>query len=130
MDLGNARVTINGEEYTADELSMNKYGVTAMLWYPVQDADDTTVIVNDMTGVEDVFGHELDTALYQSDPITGVELKSVLMRNAPTALIAAYANGKASFTMNANMEQAYKTVYSNYHTPQAQSRRKPRSNSN
>ena len=39
------------------------------------------------------------------------------MRNAPTALTATYANGKASFTMQANMEQAYKTVYSNYHTP-------------
>lgn len=117
VDLRNASVTINGEEYTAAELSMNSYGVTAMLWYPVQDADDTTVIVNGMTGVEDVFGHELDTALYQSDPITGVELKSVLMRNAPTALTADYANGKASFTMQANMEQAYKTKYSNYHTP-------------
>ena len=39
------------------------------------------------------------------------------MRNAPTALTADYANGEASFTMNANMEQAYKTVYNNYHTP-------------
>ena len=117
VDLSNARVTINGKEYTATELSMNNYGVTAMLWYPVQDTDATTVTVNGMTGVEDVFGHTLDTALYQSDPITGVELKSVLMRNAPTALTATYANGKAAFTMNANMEQAYKTVYSNYHTP-------------
>ena len=117
VDLSNASVTINGKEYTAAELSMNNYGVTAMLWYPVQDTDATTVTVNSMTGVEDVFSHELDTALYQSDPITGVELKSVLMRNAPTALTATYANGKAAFTMNANMEQAYKTVYSNYHTP-------------
>ena len=117
VDLRNARVTINGKEYTAAELSMNNYGVTAMLWYPVQDADATTVTVNSMTGVKDVFSHELDTALYQSDPITGVELKSVLMRNAPTELTATYANGKAEFTMNANMEQAYKTVYSNYHTP-------------
>ena len=118
VDLRNASVTINGKEYTAAALSMNNYGVTAMLWYPVQDADATTVTVSSMTGVEDVFGHELDTALYQSDPITGVELKSVLMRNAPTELTAAYANGKASFTMNANMEQAYKTVYNNYHTPE------------
>ncbi len=117
VKLGNARVTINGKEYSAAELSMNSCGVTAMLWYPVQDVDATTVIVNGMTGVEDVFGHELDTALYQSDPITGVELKSVLMRNAPTELTATYANGKASFTMNANMEQAYKNVYNNYHTP-------------
>ena len=117
VNLGDACVTINGKEYTAAELSMNNYGVTAMLWYPVQDTDATTVTVNGMTGVKDVFGHTLDTALYQSDPITGVELKSVLMRNAPTALTAAYANGKAEFTMNANMEQAYKTVYSNYHTP-------------
>ena len=39
------------------------------------------------------------------------------MRNAPPPLTADYDNGKASFTMNANMEQAYKTVYSNYHTP-------------
>ena len=117
VDLRNARVTINGKEYTAAELSMNSYGVTAMLWYPVQDTDATTVTVNDMTGVEDVFGHTLDTALYLSEPITGVALESVLMRNAPTELTATYANGKASFTMNANMEQAYKTVYSNYHTP-------------
>ena len=117
VDLRSASVTINGKEYTAAALSMNNYGVTAMLWYPVQDTDATTVTVNGMTGVEDVFGHTLDTALYQSDPITGVELKSVLMRNAPTALTATYANGKAEFTMNANMEQAYKTVYSNYHTP-------------
>ena len=117
VDLRNARVTINGKEYTAAELSMNSYGVTTMLWYPVQDTDATTVTVNDMTGVEDVFGHTLDTALYQSDSISDVTLKSVLMRNAPTELTAAYADGKASFTMNANMEQAYKTVYSNYHTP-------------
>ena len=117
VDLRNATVTINGKEYTAAELSMNKYGVTAMLWYPVQDADDTTVIVNGMTGVEDVFGHTLDTTLYQSNSIADVTLKSVLMRNAPTELTATYANGKASFTMNANMEQVYKTVYSNYHTP-------------
>ena len=117
VDLSNARVTINGKEYTAAELSMNNYGVTAMLWYPVQDMDATTVTVNGMTGVEDVFGHTLDTSLYPSDSITGVELKSVLMRNAPTELTATYASGKAAFTMNANMEQAYKTVYSNYHTP-------------
>ena len=118
VDLRNASVTINGKEYTAAELSMNNYGVTAMLWYPVQDADDTTVTVNGMTGVEDVFGHTLDTTLYQSDSIADVTLKSVLMRNAPTELTATYANGKASFTMNANMEQVYKTVYSNYHTPE------------
>ena len=117
VDLRNARVAINGKEYTAAELSMNDYGVTAMLWYPVQDADGTTVTVNGMTGVKDVFGHTLDTTQYPSEPITDVTLKSVLMRNAPTALTATYANGKASFTMNANMEQAYKTVYSNYHTP-------------
>ena len=117
VDLRNASVTINGKEYTAAELSMNDYGVTAMLWYPVQDADATTVTVNGMTGVEDVFGHPLDTAHYPSEPITDVTLKSVLMRNAPTALTADYANGKASFTMNANMAEAYKTVYSNYHTP-------------
>ena len=117
VDLRNARVTINGKEYTAAELSMNNCGVTAMLWYPVRDTDDTTVTVNSMTGVEDVFGHTLDTTLYQSDSISDVTLKSVLMRNAPTELTATYANGKASFTMNANMEQAYKTVYSDYHTP-------------
>jgi len=117
VDLRNASVTINGKEYSAAELSMNSSGVTAMLWYPVQDTDDTTVTVNSMAGVEDVFGHTLDTALYQSDSISDVTLRSVLMRNAPTELTATYANGKASFTMNANMEQAYKTVYSNYHTP-------------
>lgn len=118
VDLSNASVTINGEEYTAAELSMNSCGVTAMLWYPVQDADATTVTVNGMTGVEDVFGHELDTTPYQSDSITGVALRSVLMRNAPTALTADYANGKASFKMQANMAKAYKTKYSNYHTPE------------
>ena len=118
VDLRSARVTINGEEYTAAALSMNDYGVTAMLWYPVQDVDATTVTVNGMTGVEDVFGHPLDTAHYTSAPINGVTLKSVLMRNAPTELTATYANGQASFTMKANMEQAYKTVYSNYHTPE------------
>ena len=117
VELSNARVTINGKVYSAGELSMNKYGVTAMLWYPVQDADATTVIVNGMTGVQDVFGHTLDTTQYPSNSIDGVTLKSVLMRNAPTALTAAYANGKASFTMNANMAEAYKTKYSNYHTP-------------
>ena len=117
VNLSNATVTINGKVYSAAELSMNNYGVTAMLWYPVQDADDTTVTVNDMTGVEDVFGHTLDTSLYPSNSIADVTLKSVLMRNAPTELTATYASGKASFTMNANMEQAYKTVYSNYHTP-------------
>ncbi len=118
VNLSNASVTINGKDYSAAELSMNDYGVTAMLWYPVQDADATTVTVNGMTGVKDVFGHELDTAHYPSEPITDVTLESVLMRNAPTALTADYANGKASFTMQANMEEAYKTVYSNYHTPE------------
>lgn len=117
VDLRKASVTINGKVYSTAELSMNDYGVTAMLWYPVQDADDTTVTVNGMTGVEDVFGHTLDTSLYPSNSITDVDLKSVLMRNAPTELTATYASGKASFTMNANMEQVYKTVYSNYHTP-------------
>ena len=117
VDLRKASVTINGKVYSAAELSMNDYGVTAMLWYPVQDADDTTVTVNGMTDVEDVFGHTLDTTSYQSNSIAGVTLKSVLMRNAPTALTADYDNGKALFTMNANMEQVYKTVYSNYHTP-------------
>ena len=118
VDLRNASVTINGKEYTAAALSMNNYGVTAMLWYPVQDADATTVTVNGMTGVEDVFGHMLDTTLYQGDSIIDVTLKSVLMRNASTELTATYANGKASFTMQANMEQAYKTVYNSYHTPE------------
>ena len=118
VDLRNASVTINGNEYSADALSMNSYGVTAMLWYPVQDVDAATVIVSGMTGVEDVFGHPLDTTQYPSEPITDVALESVLMRNAPTALTADYANGKASFTMNANMAQAYKTVYSDYHTPE------------
>ena len=114
--LRNASVTINGKVYSAAELSMNKYGVTAMLWYPVQDTDATTVTVNGMTGVEDVFGNALDTSLYQGNSIAKVELKSVLMRNAPTALTVDYANGKASFTMQANMAGAYMTAYSNYHT--------------
>lgn len=118
VDLRNASVTINGKEYTAAALSMNNYGVTAMLWYPVQDADATTVTVNGMTGVEDVFGHMLDTTLYQGDSIIDVTLKSVLMRNASTELTATYANGKASFTMQANMAQDYETAYSNYHTPE------------
>ena len=117
VDLRNASVNINGNEYSADALSMNSYGVTAMLWYPVQDMDATEVTVSSMTGVKDVFEHPLDTTLYPSAPITGVALESVLMRNAPTALTATYANGEASFMMQANMEQAYKTVYSNYHTP-------------
>lgn len=117
VDLRSASVTINGEEYSADELSMNNYGATAILWYPVQDADATTVTVSNMTGVEDVFGHPLDTSLYQGNSITDVTLESVLMRNAPTALTADYANGKASFMMQANMEEAYKTVYNSYHTP-------------
>ena len=117
VKLGNARVTINGKEYSAAALSMNSCGVTAMLWYPVQDMDDTTVTVNGMTGVEDVFGHPLDTSHYPSNSIADVALKSVLMRNAPTALTADYANGKASFTMQANTERAYQTVYINYHTP-------------
>ena len=118
VDLSNARVTINGKDYSAAELSMNKYGVTAMLWYPVQDADDTTVTVSGMTGVKDVFEHPLDTTSYNGIPIADVTLKSVLMRNAPTALTAAYANGKASFMMDANMAKAYMTKYSNYHTPE------------
>ena len=118
VDLRNASVTINGKEYTAAELSMNDYGVTAMLWYPVQDTDANTVIVSGMTGVKDVFDHTLDTSQYHVDSITGVALESVLMRNAPTALTADYDNGNASFTMNANMAQAYKTVYSDYHTPE------------
>ena len=118
VDLRNARVTINGKEYTAAELSMNSYGVTAMLWYPVQDTDATTVTVNGMTGVKDVFDNMLDTA-YQGTPINGVTLRSVLMRNAPTELTATYANGKASFTMQANMAEAYMTAYSNYHTPES-----------
>ena len=118
VDLSNARVTINGKEYTAAELSMNSCGVTAMLWYPVQDVDNTTVTVNGMTGVKDVFGNALDTTHYQIKEIAGVALKSVLMRNAPTALAADYANGEASFTMNANMAKAYMTKYSNYHTPE------------
>ncbi len=130
VDLRSASVTINGKEYSAAELSMNDYGVTAMLWYPVQDTDATTVTVNGMTGVKDVFDHTLDTTHYLSEPITGVALESVLMRNAPTALTADYDNGNASFTMNANMAQAYKTVYSDYHTRKAQSRRKPLSASN
>ena len=117
VDLSNASVTINGKDYSAAELSMNSCGVTAMLWYPVQDTDATTVIVNDMTGVKDVFDHELDTTSYHGDSIADVTLKSVLMRNAPTALTADYANGKASFTMDANMAGAYMTKYSNYHTP-------------
>ena len=116
VDLRSARVTINGKAYSAAELSMNNYGVTAMLWYPVQDVDNTTVTVNGMTGVEDVFGHPLDTTQYHGNSIADVALKSVLMRNAPTALTADYANGKASFTMDANMAEVYKTKYSNYHT--------------
>ena len=118
VDLRNASVTINGKEYSAAELSMNNYGVTAMLWYPVQDTDATTVTVNGMTGVKDVFDHPLDTTQYHGNSIADVALKSVLMRNAPTALAADYDNGNASFTMNANMAQAYKTVYSDYHTPE------------
>ena len=57
VDLRSASVTINGKEYSAADLSMNNYGVTAMLWYPVQDTDATTVTVNGMTGVKDVFDH-------------------------------------------------------------------------
>ena len=83
VDLRNATVTINGNEYTADALSMNDYGVTAMLWYPVQDTDATTVTVNGMSGVKDVFDHPLDTSLYPSDSISDVTLKSVLMVDCP-----------------------------------------------
>ncbi len=76
VDLRNARVAINGNEYSAAELSMNSYGVTAMLWYPVQDADDTTVIVSGMTGVEDVFGNTLDTSLYPSNRLPALRWRA------------------------------------------------------
>ena len=59
VNLRSASVTINGKDYSAAELSMNDYGVTAMLWYPVQDADANTVIVSSMTGVEDVSGNRV-----------------------------------------------------------------------
>ena len=37
VNLSNATVTINGKVYSAAELSMNNYGVTAMLRYPAYD---------------------------------------------------------------------------------------------
>ena len=113
VNLGNASVTINGKVYSAAELSMNNYGVTAMLWYPVQDTDATTVTVNGMTGVKDVFGHPLDTALYHSDSLTDVTLTSVLMRNAPTALTATYANGIQLALLNGEKNINFGAVFEN-----------------
>ena len=118
VDLSNARVTINGKEYTAAELSMNDYGVTAMLWYPVQDADDTTVTVNGMTGVKDVFGHTLDTTHYPSelDYRRYAEERLDAQRSHRTD---GHLRQRQGIVHDERQHGAglYKTVYSNYHTP-------------
>ena len=121
VDAGNAKLKINGEIYNTADLSVNSYGNEIVAWYPVKKIDTVNLTVkyldNEGNRIKDIFGNEVEIINDNIfEPIAGVQLKSTLMRNAPTSFTADFDNEsrKASFSL-ANMEDAYKTAIYNYH---------------
>lgn len=107
-----ATITINGKEYGKDQLNMNEAGKYIVAWYPVQDADNTQLVITDTTGITDVFGNEVEN--FTAYTASGVKLESVLMDNAVQGFLSQFDNNKIVCGLVANQEEAYVTKYVNY----------------
>ena len=113
-------ITINGKDYTAEELGLNTAGNRLMLWYPVQAVDNTglTISFGDGTdaGVSDIFGNPVEIS---GEEIPDVTLESTLMRDAVTNMEAVCDTKKDTLTVNVTLteEEAYEQYYTSYHKP-------------
>ncbi|HZJ83649.1 MAG TPA: hypothetical protein VFD57_07550, partial [Clostridia bacterium] len=129
VDARNVRLEINGETYTHGDLAMNSRGVEIMGWYKVKEIDATGLTIRYLDSNEedkvitDIFGNKLVPKgggvghPFDSVTIPGIQLESTLMRNAPTSFTVAFNDESktASFSLTANMAEAYKTAIYNYH---------------
>ena len=110
-------ITVNGKEFTADQLGMNTVGNDLVLWYPVQSVDSTDLTVSfgsgSGSGVTDFFGNAVEIS---GKTVEGVSIESIRMRSGVKGFSASYENDQLIFALDADMTEQYKTLYTNYDT--------------
>lgn len=110
-------ITVNGAEFTADQLYMNTVGNDLVLWYPVQGVDGTSLTVSfgdgSGSGVTDFFGNPVDIS---GKPVEGAAIEGIRMRGGVNDLSASYENGQIVFALDADRSGQYGTLYANYDT--------------
>ena len=110
-------ITVNGKEFTADQLHINTVGNDLVLWYPVQRVDGTSLTVSfgsaSGSGVTDFFGNSVDVS---GKAVEGAAIESIRMRSGVLGFSASYEDGQIVFNLDADRSEQFMTLYANYDT--------------
>ena len=104
-------MNINGKNFTAADLWMdNTAGTSLLAWYPVQKSDGADLKITSATGITDVFGNEVSI----NTTVPDVELESLILRFAPTALTAGAYDEETGVTFNVDVDPVFDNSIANY----------------
>lgn len=103
-------ITINNQEYSSKDLSMNTAGNQIMLWYRVRPTDNTDLTISfgdgSGSGLSDVWGNPVEI---NGETVDGVSLVGIQRRSAVTGMDATITDGSygvktitASITLDSN----------------------------
>ena len=104
-------MTINGKEFTAEELRLTyAKGNRILFWYPVQQKDSTRLSITSTPGIKDVFGNSAEI----NQTVDGVTLDGMVLRFAPTSFTASEYDPETGVTFTVTADSGYDNSISNY----------------
>ncbi len=106
-------ITVNGEEYTAEQLHMNTAGSRLVLWYRVLPMDIANLTVS-LGSVSDIWGNPVEV---NGKSVAGVELDSIQRRSAVTGMEVNVAEGTnlvSTATVTITLDDAYNQDIQDY----------------
>lgn len=116
IQANNARITINGTEYSLSDLHASSSGKYISLFYEVKEIDSArlTVSISSQSGITDFFGNQANEV--NSYPVPDVNLTSPLLKNAVTDLTASYNadTQMLTFGITVNQDSSYQNLYNLY----------------
>ena len=112
----NAKVTINGTEYTLSDLHASSSGKYLTLFYEVKEIDDPklTVAIASDSGITDYWGNAATEV--NNVTVSDVTINTPVLKNAPTGLTASYDadTQQLSTTISVKQDEAYQNLYNTY----------------
>lgn len=109
------RITINGEDYSLEELHGSTSGKYITFFYEVKEIDSGTLNVAVNSGITDYWGNSAQV----NSTVPDVALDTPILKNAVLDLTASY-NKEAeaiNFAISTKQDKDYKTLYTNSGTP-------------
>lgn len=110
------KITINGDEYSLEDLHGSTSGKYITLFYEVKEIDDAGLTINGISGITDYWDNQANENL-DTDDLGNISITSPLLKNAVTGLTAVYDenSGAVNFNITVNQHEKYQTLYSLYH---------------